>query len=60
MSAKQEGQKMLFRQMYFHLFSALTDALRFLQAGDTEAAVQRLTAAQQEAEEMYISAEGDE
>lgn len=51
---------MLFRQMYFHLFSALTDALRFLQAGDTEAAVQRLTAAQQETEEMYISAEGDE
>lgn len=51
---------MLYRQMYFHLFSAVTDALRLLRTGDTEAAVQRLTAAQQETEEMYISAENEE
>ena len=48
-----------YKKMYFHLFNAITDALRDMENGDPSAAGQRLIRAQQETEEMYISADDE-
>lgn len=45
-----------YKKMYLHLFNAATDAIRLLDNGDGAAAKERLILAQQETEEMYISA----
>lgn len=47
---------MLFRRMYFWLFRAVTDALCLIQAGNVKDAEQKLIAAQQATEDMYLSA----
>ena len=44
-----------YKELYFHLFNALTDALEELVCGNSSAAIQRLLQAQQEAEEQYIA-----
>ena len=48
-----------YKKMYFHLFNAITDALRDMENGDSSAAGRRLILAQQETEEMYISADDE-
>ena len=48
-----------YKKMYFHLFNAITDALIDMEKGDPSAAGQRLIRAQQETEEMYISADDE-
>ena len=48
-----------YKKMYFHLFNAITDALRDMENGDPSAAGRRLILAQQETEEMYISADDE-
>ena len=45
----------LYRKMYLHLFNAVTDAVRLLGAGQTQAAALLLEKAQQDCEELYIS-----
>ena len=45
-----------YEKMYLLLFSAITDALRQIEAGRPEAARFLLIRAQQEAEEIYIEA----
>ena len=47
---------MLFRRLYFSLFCAVTEALRLIQAGYVKEAERKLAAAQQETEDMYLSA----
>lgn len=49
----------LYKKMYLHLFNAVTDALRLLEAGNTWGAKKLLMDAQCETEEMYISHEDD-
>ena len=46
---------MPFRRMFFHLFKAVTAALRLIQAGRIREAEQKLIAAQQTTEDMYLS-----
>ena len=46
-----------YKKMYFHLFNAITDALNEMGDRDPFSAKQRLIRAQQETEEMYISAD---
>ena len=48
-----------YKKMYFHLFNAITDALNDMTNGDPSAAKQQLIRAQQETEEMYISADDE-
>ena len=48
-----------YKKMYFHLFNAITDALSDMENGYPSAAGQRLIRAQQETEEMYISADDE-
>ena len=43
-----------YRELYFHLFNALTDAIRDLEAGRVVPAIQTMTQAQQEAEEAHL------
>ncbi len=50
------GRLLLFRRMYFSLFCAVTEALRLIQAGYVKEAERKLAAAQQETEDMYLSA----
>ena len=45
-----------YASMYLHLFNAVTDALTALDGGDSLYAVVCLRKAQQECEEMYLSA----
>ena len=45
-----------YAKMYYTLFGAITDALKLLEADDILAAVQTLMEAQQQTEEIYISA----
>lgn len=52
---RREGRFLLFRRMYFHLFKAVTAALRLIQAGRIREAEQKLIAAQQTTEDMYLS-----
>ena len=46
-----------YSKMYSILFNAVTDAIEAIKAGDTAAAQELLTKAQQTTEEMYIRAE---
>ena len=49
-----------YKKMYFHLFNRITDALEALEAlerGEAERARAVLIAAQQEGEELYLSAD---
>ena len=59
MIAKKRAQKggafLPFRRMYFHLFEAVTAALRLIQAGRIREAEHKLIAAQQTTEDMYLS-----
>ena len=41
--------------MFFHLFKAVTAALRLIQAGRIRVAEHKLIAAQQTTEDMYLS-----
>ena len=53
---RREGRILLFRRMYFYLFRAVTDALCMIQVGNVKEAEQKLIAAQQTTEDMYLSA----
>lgn len=44
-----------YKKLYFKLFAAMADAVEYLEEGQPFLAKQRLIAAQQEAEEEYIS-----
>ncbi len=44
-----------YRALYFKLFAAMADATELLEAGEGAAALARLIAAQQEAEDICIS-----
>ncbi len=46
-----------FEKMYFALFNRLSDAIAALEKGNSDEACAILVAAQQEGEEIYISAE---
>ena len=50
----------MYQKMYTTLFNAITDALRDLAANDPDAAASRLVLAQQQTEEIFISAENAE
>ena len=50
----------LFKELYYKLFAALADAVEALENGDPLLARDILIAAQQEAEERYIEAGGDD
>ena len=43
-----------YRELYFHLFNALTDAIRDLEAGRVVPAIQTMKQAQQEVEEAHL------
>lgn len=43
-----------YKKMYFHLFNAMTDALRALEENHTDRAVHTLIAAQQWGEDAYL------
>ena len=47
-----------YQKMYLLLFNAVTDALEDISACNYGAARERLISAQQQTEEIYISAEG--
>ncbi len=47
----------LYKTLYHLLFNAITDALRALDAGETDKARELLIFAQQSAEERYLEAE---
>lgn len=49
----------MYRELYLHLFNAITDALSRLSAQDTEEAAAILRAAQQEAEQRYMESGED-
>lgn len=53
--AQKGGTFLPFRRMYFHLFKAVTAALRLIQAGRIREAEHKLIAAQQTTEDMYLS-----
>lgn len=57
---RREGRFLLFRRMYFHLFKAVTAALRLMQAGRIREAEQKLIAAQQVTEDMCLSGKSTE
>lgn len=46
----------LYHELYLFLFNQITDAVGLIRAGNTEAAERRLVAAQQRAEEAYVTA----
>lgn len=46
-----------YRKMYYTLFNSITDALRELEKSNYGSAKELLQKAQQETEEMYLSAE---
>jgi hypothetical protein len=50
----------VYKNMYYKLFNAITDALNVLEQDDTEKAREVLITAQQTAEELYIEAGEDE
>ena len=43
-----------YKQLYFHLFNALTDALEELEAGRVVTGIYRLKKAQQQTEEWFM------
>lgn len=48
---------MPYKKMYMHLFNAVTDAIREIEDGTAEKALNRLKLAQEETEELYCSCE---
>ena len=48
----------MYQKMYTTLFNAITDALNLMEDRDYPAAKLRLMSAQREAEEVYISEDG--
>ena len=50
----------IYKAMYYRLFNQVTEAIEEIQRGNAVEAAQLLLAAQQEAEETYISGAGDE
>lgn len=50
----------IYKAMYVRLFNRVTEAIEEIQRGSADNAAQLLIAAQQEAEETYISGAGDE
>lgn len=50
----------MYKKMYLLLFNAITDALRLLETGNVWELKKVLMNAQSEAEEIYISWDGDE
>ena len=50
----------MYKKMYHLLFNTITDVLELLEAGNVWDAKKRLTQAQQDAEEIDISWNGDE
>ena len=44
----------MYKKLYFYLFNRVTDALRLLSSGQTEAAAALLVRAQQECERQYL------
>ena len=48
-----------FKELYFKLFAVMADAVEALEKGDALYAKKIMIAAMQEAEELYISAEGE-
>lgn len=50
-----EETQSLYHDLYFMLFNRVTDAIRALDAGNTQEARAILCQAQQDAEERYIS-----
>ncbi len=50
----------LYKELYFKLFAAIADAVEDMEQENYGLAKQRLIAAQQEAEERYISAGPEE
>ena len=49
----------MYKKMYLLLFQAITDVLKLLERGNIWDAKERLIKAQQDAEEVYISWNGD-
>ncbi|MBQ3355582.1 MAG: hypothetical protein IJG45_00495 [Oscillospiraceae bacterium] len=47
-----------YEKMYYRFYNAITDALEYLEAGELQTARFLLIRAQQEAEELYLAAEG--
>ena len=50
----------LYKELYYKLFAATADAVEDIEQANYGKALQRLIAAQQEAEERYVSAEDEE
>ena len=46
-----------YKQLYFHLFNAITDAIGDLKKNDPATALLRLAQAQQQTEEWYMDSE---
>ena len=46
-----------YKELYFHLFGVMADAVEELEKGNVETAKELLIAAMQEAEETYIESE---
>lgn len=44
----------MYKTMYYHLFNAVTDAIELLEAGQTQQAIAKLEAGQQQTEDLYI------
>ena len=55
-----KGDNAMYKKMYFMLFNVITDVLELLEKGNVWEAKSRLMKAQQDAEEVYISWNGDE
>lgn len=47
----------MYKNMYYHLFNAVSDALKSLERGAVEEACGLLKRAQQETEELYLDGE---
>lgn len=45
------------QRLYLKMFNAATDAIEFIRAGNSLAAVERLVSAQRECEQLYIDAD---
>ena len=48
-----------YQKMYYTLFNAVTDALRFMENGNSAGAIDLLIQAQRSAEDQYINAAED-
>ena len=46
-----------YKELYFHLFNAMTDAIEDLEAGRIVTAIARMKSAQQETEEAHMAAD---